>query len=330
MADLRTQYLDFDLAHPIVASASPLSRDFDAIRRLEDAGAAAIVLPSIYQEQIEAEDEHYFNIVEHGAGSQPEAEGYFSNLFDQVGGLEARLETIRRAKEACHVPIIASLNGSARSGWTSFAREIQDAGASAIELNLYRVPSNIEESSQVVEQGWLQTIREVREAVRVPLAVKLGPWISSPGHFAHQAQREGVNALCLFNRFYQPDIDLSTLQHRAGLQLSKAYEMRQVLLWISLLFGKLPGVGLAATTGVQTHEEVVKYLLCGADVVMTASALLRHGVGYLENLRMGLDLWLDAHRFPSVQALRGLLAASKLGSTEELLRAQYIETLASR
>ena len=326
MADLRTRYLGLDLAHPIVASASPLSRELDGIRRLEDAGAAAVVLPSIYEEEIEAEDAITLALVEQGSFAQPEAAGYFPSRYREVGGLDGRLETIRRAREACAVPIIASLNGSKPSGWTSVARDLADAGASAIELNLYRVPADFAQGSQAVESQWLDTVAAVRAAVSLPVAVKLGPWLSSPGHFATALAGAGADGLVLFNRFYQPDIDLATLAPTSGLRLSSPHEIRFGLLWIALLAGRIRS-SLAATTGVESHVEVVKYLLAGADVVMTASALLRHGPAHLASLREGLEAWMEERGFAAVGDMRRTLAASRLADPEPLLRAQYAEML---
>jgi dihydroorotate dehydrogenase (fumarate) len=326
MVDLATTYLGLPLAHPVVASASPLSRELDGIRRLEDAGAAAIVLPSIYEEQVEAEDAVTLALVEEGSWTQPEAAGYFPARDTATGGLEARLETIRRANEACAVPIIASLNGSAPAGWVSFAHDIEAAGASAIELNIYRVPADINESGEAVERRWLETVAAVRAAVPLPLAVKLGPWLSSPGHFAGALVGAGADGLVLFNRFYQPDIDLATLTSKPDLELSAPYEIRQALLWISLLAGRIDA-SLAATTGIESHVEVVKYLLAGADVTMTASSLLRHGPGHIAALRDGLATWMAGRGFESVAAMRGRLSADKLATTEPLLRAQYAEVL---
>ena len=324
--DLKTSYLGLQLNHPIVASASPLSRDFDGIRRLEDAGAAAIVMPSIYEEEIEAEDAAFAALVERGSLTQPEASGYFPWTASPVGSLAGRVETLRRASEACAVPIIASLNGSTPTGWVDFARELETAGAKAIELNLYRVPTDAEASGEEVEQRWLETVRIVRAAVSLPLAVKLGPWLSSPSHFTRRLIEAGADGLVLFNRFYEPDIDLATLLPKPDLQLSRRNEIRQALLWIALL-ARRTTASLAATSGVETHEEVVKYLLGGADVVMTASSLLRHGPDHLGILRRGLEDWIAGRGFNGVGDLRGLLAASRLADPEAYVREQYIQIL---
>ena len=327
---LATTYLGLELDHPIVASASPLSREFDGIRRLEDAGAAAIVMPSVYEEEITAEDTAYTELVEQGSFAQPEAAGgYFPELTAfRVGGLEARMEVLRRAVDSCSVPIIASLNGATPRGWTSFARKLQDAGAAAIELNLYHVPTNPHESAAEVEKRWVDTVRAVCLEVSIPVSVKLGPWLSSPAHHAGEIAKAGAKGLVLFNRFYQPDIDLETLTPTPSLALSNANEIRQALLWISLLSGRV-GTSLAATSGVESGSEVVKYLLAGADVVMTASALLRHGPGHIGVLRRELEGWMEGRGFEDIDKLRGRLAAAFLHDRDGLVRAQYINILTS-
>ncbi len=324
--NLETTYLGLQLDHPVVASASPLSREFDGIRRLEDAGAAAIVMPSIYEEEIEAEDAAFTTLVERGSLAQPEAAGYFPWTVAPVGSLAGRVETLRRASEACAIPIIASLNGSTPAGWVEFARELEVAGASAIELNLYRVPTDPGMSGGEVEERWVETVRSVRGAVSLPLAVKLGPWLSAPAHFADRLEEAGANGLVLFNRFYEPDIDLTTLMPQPDLQLSQPYEIRQALLWIALL-ARRTGASLAATSGVDTYAEVVKYLLAGADVVMTTSSLLRHGPEHIGTLRRGLEEWMAGRGFDAIGDVRGCLAASRLAHPESYVRAQYIQIL---
>jgi len=324
--DLRTAYLGLRLDHPIVASSSPLSREFDGIRRLEDAGAAAIVMPSVYEEEIEAEDAALTMLVERGSLAHPEAASYFPGLSRPVGSLHGRLETLRRASEACGIPIIASLNGSTPAGWVEFAHQLEEAGAAAIELNLYRVPTDMARSGEAVEQRWLETMRSVRAAVSLPLAVKLGPWLSSPGNFATQLIEAGADGLVLFNRFYEPDINLATLRPEPDLQLSQPYEIRQALLWIALLARRVKG-SLAATSGVETYQEIVKYILGGADVVMTTSSLLRHGPEHLGTLKRGLEDWIAGRGFDSIGEVRGRLAASRLAHPEAYMRAQYIQIL---
>ncbi len=326
--NLETDYLGLTLAHPIIASASPLSRDLDGIRRLEDAGAAAVVMPSIYEEEIEAEDEAFEVLVERGSWTQPEAAGgYFPDVTAfRLGGLMARIETLQRAAEACAIPIIASLNGSTPEGWTGFARDLEAAGAAAIELNLYRVPTDPRENAAEVERRSVETVQAVAEAVSIPVSVKLGPWLSSPGNHANNIVGAGARGLVLFNRFYQPDIDLATLSPKPSLELSTPYEIRQALLWIALLAGRIDA-SLAATGGVSTAEEVVKYLLAGADAVMTASSLLRHGPDHIAVLRRGLMEWMDSRGFDDIARWRGLMAADQLSDREALVRTQYIHVL---
>jgi len=324
--DLATTYLGLTLKHPIVASASPLAREVDGIVALARAGAAAIVLPSVYQEEVEAEDAAMVDLMEHGSLAQPEAAEYFAGYAAPVGALEARIETLRRAASACDVPIIASVNGSTPSGWGEFAHELENAGASAIELNLYRVPADGSQSAADVEAQWLETVRTVKGAVSVPLAVKIGPWLTSPAHFAASLKDAGADGIVLFNRFYEPDIDLDRLMPKPDLELSTSSEIRQALLWIALLAGRHE-VSLAATSGVTGPEEVVKYLLAGADVVMTTSALLRNGPEYLATLVAGLEAWMERRGFASVEEVRGKLAARRLADPEAYVRAQYIRIL---
>jgi dihydroorotate dehydrogenase (fumarate) len=323
---LDTRYLGLDLANPLIASASPLTREVDDIRRLEDAGAAAVVMASIYEEEILADDAAYAWLSEQGAHMQPEAEGYFPELPAYAGGLEGRLETLRRAVEAVHIPVIASLNGSTHEGWVEFARELERAGAAAIELNLYRVPADPAETGEEVERLYVDIVRRVRQVVKIPVAVKLGPWFSSPGNMVLRLVEAGANGAVLFNRFYESDIDLVTLQPQSDLQLSNAHEIRLPLMWISLLAGKVKA-SLAATSGVSSCEEVVKYLLAGADVVMTTSSLLRHGPGHLRHILAGVEDWLAGRGFASLGEARGRLSASRLADPEALVRAQYVKIL---
>lgn len=324
--NLETTYLGLALKHPIVASASPISKTADGVRRLEDAGAAAVVMASIYEEEIQAEDTAYTLLVERGSYTQPEATAYFPELHDYGGGLGGHLETVRRAVEAVEIPVIASLNGSTHEGWVEFAREVEDAGVAAIELNIYRVPADPGESGQVVERGYVEIVRAVKQAIAIPVAVKMGAYFSSPGHMAAKLVEAGADGLVLFNRFYEPDIDLATLSLKPDLALSNPYEIRRPLMWISLLHGKVKA-SLAATTGVDGPEEVVKYLLAGADAVMTTSALLRRGPRHLETLREGLESWLAARNFVSVAEARGRMSAGRIADPEGLVRAQYIKVL---
>ena len=326
--DLSTRYLGLDLKHPIVASASPLTATMDGIRRLADAGASAIVMASIYEEQVTAEELALVELQEHGSETQAEASGYFPEVPGHRSVLEAQLELLRRASERAGVPVIASLNGASNAGWVDFARQMQQAGASAIELNIYRVPADPAETGSAVEDSYAEILRAVKAAVSVPVAVKLSPFFSSPGSVAIRLVEAGADGLVVFGRYYEPDIDLRSLTARSGLELSTPRDMRLPLLWTVLLSGKID-CSLAASGGVETHEEVVKFLLAGADAVMTGSSLLRHGAGHLRVLVKGLETWMDSRGFASVADLRGRMsAARRLADPAAFLRARYVKGLA--
>ena len=323
---LATRYLGLQLAHPIVAAASPLTATLDGMRELEDAGAAAVVMASLYEEQIRAEDTAYALYTEHGSDSQAEASSYFPELADYNGGVSGHLETLRRASDALDIPVIASLNGTTAEGWVEHARDLEQAGAAAIELNVYSVPIDPETSGAEVERRTLEIVRQVKATVRIPVAIKLMPYFSSMPHFAAQLARAGADGLILFNRFYAPDIDLATLRVTRSLPLSTAAELPLPLVWIALLSRRV-ACSLAASRGVETEVEVVKYLLVGADAVTTASALLRHGPGHIATMRDGLERWLDANGFDSVNAMRGLKDATHVENVDALIRAQYVAAL---
>jgi len=326
--DLRTRYLGLDLAHPIVASASPLSKSLDGIRRLEDAGAAAIVLFSLFEEQIHQENEAFDHLSEFGSESFAESLSYFPAVGQDPVGPDSYLELIRRAREAVAVPLIGSLNGMTDQGWTSFARLIAEAGAHAIELNVFSLPTDPAISARDVEQRTVDVVTAVRRTVSIPVAVKLSPFFSAPGELAMRLVGAGADGLALFNRFYQPDFDLERLEVEPSLELSKPSEIRLPLLWIAVLHGRIRA-SLAATTGVDSATEVVKYLLAGADAVMTTSALLRHGVGHLRTLIAGLSEWLERHECDSVAQIRGSMSLRKVANPEAFERANYIRILQS-
>src|SRR5580765_5405016 len=323
---LATRYLGLQLAHPIVAAASPLTATLDGMRELEDAGAAAVVMASLYEEQIRAEDMAYAMYTEQGSDSQAEASTYFPDLPDYDGGVSGHLETLRHAAEALDIPVIASLNGTTSAGWIEHAARLEQAGASAIELNIYSIPIDLAVSGAEVERRYLDIVREVRSSVRIPIAVKLPPYFSSPAHMAAELVRAGAKGLVLFNRFYAPDIDLATLRVTRSLPLSTPAELPLSLVWIALLSRRL-ACSLAASRGVETDVEVVKYLLVGADIVTTASALLRHGPEHLATLRDGLERWLGENGYESVDAIRGLKDATHVEHVDALFRAQYVASL---
>jgi dihydroorotate dehydrogenase (fumarate) len=317
--DLTTRYLGLELRHPIIASASPFTASFDGMRRLEDSGAAAVVMASLYEEQIRAEDTAYAVLTEHGSFSQAEAGTYFPELPDYFRGVSGHLETLRRASEALSIPVIASLNGTTRDGWHEYARLLEEAGADALELNLFLVPADAGTSGQEVEAKYLDVVRRVKASVRIPVSLKLSPFFSAMGH-------AGADGLVLFNRFFHRDIDLESLAPTLDVHLSTPAEIHLPLVWIALLSRNVK-MSLAASRGVDSHEQIVKYLLAGADAVMTTSALLRHGPGHLGTLIAGLEHWLEENGFPSVAAIRGLKDATHGDNAAELLRTDYVKSL---
>jgi dihydroorotate dehydrogenase (fumarate) len=321
---LATRYLGLQLGHPLVASASPLTATLDGMRRLEDAGAAAVVMSSLYEEQIRAEDTAYALYTEHGSDSQAEAGSYFPELADYDCGVSGHLETLRRASEALDIPVIASLNGTTTEGWIGHARALEQAGAAAIELNVYSVPVDPAVGGAEVERRTLEIVKQVAATVQIPVSIKLVPYFSSMPHVAAELVRAGADGLILFDRLYAPDIDLATLRVTRSLPLSTAAELPLALVWIALLSRRLE-CSLGASRGVETHVEVVKYLLVGADVVMTASALLRNGVQHVATMREGLERWLGENGYDSVDAIRGLKDATHVENVDALIRAQYVE-----
>ncbi|MBS0500073.1 MAG: dihydroorotate dehydrogenase-like protein [Proteobacteria bacterium] len=323
--DLRTRYLGLDLPHPVLASASPLTRGEGDICRLADAGAAAVVMASIYEEQIAAAELAELALLEVDGGTHPEAGGgFFSAAVSERGVLDQHLQTLSRASQRAGIPIIASLNGVSRAGWTDFASQLEQAGAAAIELNMFRIPADLSEDGTQVEREYVDVLRAVKAAVRIPVSVKLSPFHSNTGHFALQLVQAGADGLALFNRFYEPDIDLASLQPRPDLDLSTSADIRLGLVWMSLLHGHLGPTSLAATSGVWSGDDVVKYLLAGADVVMSTSALLRHGPQHIGTLLHGLREWMNRHGHGTLDGLRGRLSATHFsGDPGAFLRAQY-------
>jgi len=314
--DLTTHYMRLQLKNPLVASASPLSADLGNIRHLEDSGAAAIVLPSIFEEQIEADMLHE-TLTAVGLENSAEANQREPQQY---------LDLIRRAVKAVDIPIIGSLNGTTEEGWISYAKMIEEAGATGLELNVYFIPTDISLTGRDVEQRYVEILRAVRKAVDIPIAIKLGPHFSSMGQVAMEFANAGADALVLFNRFYQPDIDLTKLRLLNDLQLSKAIEIGVPLMWIAVLSGRIDA-SLAASTGVENSEQVLKYLLAGADVVMTTSALLRNGPRYVKELLAGTVSWLSARDLESVGQIRGLLSQRNFRNPDSFGRANYIKIL---
>jgi len=328
MPDLRTTYLGLPLAHPVVASASPLSHDLDGIRRLEDGGASAIVLFSLFEEQIERENATIATLTAAGAESTAEAASYFPAGGDFAAGPGAYFDLVRRARNAVGVPVIASLNGVTDTGWVEYAQLMHEAGASAIELNLFHIPADPLASGRDVEQRYEETVAAVCRAVPIPVAVKLSPFFSATGEMARRFVAAGARGLVLFNRFYQPDFDLDQLEVTPTVELSTPAEIRLPLLWLAILHGRVEA-SLAATTGVHTAAEVAKYLLAGADVTMTTSALLTHGPAHASTLVAGLAAWLERKGFASVAQIKGAMSQQKVADPTAFERANYMKVLQS-
>ena len=324
--DLTTRYLGLTLKTPIVASASPLSSTVQGIRHLAGAGAGAIVLPSLFEEQVRHEATRDRHAWEAGSHSSPEASGYFAETGRDDAVLRRYLDLIGMARDAVEVPIIASLNGTTVSGWVDHAIEIAVAGASAIELNFYRIASDPAATGASVEAECVDLLTAVRSRVALPIAMKLHPHFSAFGALAHRLDAAGADGLVLFDRLYQADIDLVRLAWVNQVTLSQPNEIRLGLFWLSQLSGRLAKASLAAGSGVETGDEIVKYLLAGADVAMTASALLRHGPGHIQSLLTDLRSWLDLRKFDAVSQIRGLMKASH-PEAERRQRGDYISSL---
>lgn len=324
--DLRTTYMGLELKNPVIASASPLSESVDNIKRLEDAGAAAVVMFSLFEEQIRYENEAFQHYWEVSSDNYGESLDYFPAMEDYTVGPDNYLDTLRRAAEATDIPIIGSLNGITNTGWTDYAKQIQEAGAKGIELNIYYIAADLNMTGQAVEQRYLDILKSVKAAISIPVALKLSPFFSAMGNMAKQFDDAGADALVLFNRFYQPDFDLEKLEVLTNLELSKASEIRLPLLWIAILYGRIKA-SLAATRGVEGPEEIVKYLMAGADAVMTTSALLRHGIGHLTTLVNGLSTWMERKKYTSVQQMKGSMSQQKVDNPSAFQRANYIKIL---
>lgn len=328
MVDLSTTYMGLRLAHPIVASAGPLSHTLDGIRRLEDGGAAAIVLFSLFEEQIRRENAATEHLLGVGTESFPEALDYFPRVEDYEVGPEPYLELIRRAREATDVPILGSLNGTTSEGWIDYAAKIEQAGAAALELNVYYIPADLAATGREVEARYLDVLRAVKAAVGIPVAMKLGPFFSAFGEMARRLVKAGADGLVLFNRFYQPDFDLERLDVAPTLELSNPREIRLPLLWLAVLHGRLD-VSLAASTGVHSCDEVVKYVMAGADAVMTTSALLQNGPEHAQTLITGLRGWMEARGYASVAQMKGSMSQLSVADPSAFERANYIKVLES-
>lgn len=324
--DLSTTYLGLKLRSPLVAAASPLSEEIDSIKQMEEAGAAAVVLYSLFEEQLRQDRLELARHLEHGTESFPEALTYFPEPEEFRLGPDEYLEHISKAKAAVKMPVIASLNGSSRGGWTQYAKAIEKAGADALELNIYYIPTDMNLSSLDVEQNYLDILKAVKSEVRIPVAVKLSPFFTNFANMARRLDEAGANGLVLFNRFYQPDIDLETLEIKPNILLSTPMAMRVPLRWIALLYGKVKA-SLAGTSGIHRASDVIKMLMAGADVTMLCSALIRHGVRQIGVIERDLVAWLEEHEYDSAQQLKGSLSQKNCADPSAFERAQYMKAI---
>jgi dihydroorotate dehydrogenase (fumarate) len=328
VTDLTTSYLGLTLKNPLVVSPSPLCEDLGAIRQMEDAGAAAVVLHSLFEEQLTLESRELDRFLTHGTESFAEALSYFPDMGEYKLGPDAYLEHIRKAKAAVKIPVIGSLNGISTGGWIRYAKKIEEAGADALELNVYYIPTDPDMTSAQVEQMYADLVRDLRASVKIPVAVKLGPYFSSMASVAKRLDQAGANALVLFNRFYQPDFDLEKLEVAPSLNLSRPEELRLRLCWVAILYGRVKP-DLAITGGVHTAEDVIKSMMAGAKVAMMTSALLKNGVGHLTAVRDGIVRWMEEHEYASIRQMQGSMSQKSVAQPTAFVRANYMKVLHS-
>ncbi len=328
MPDLTTKYLGLKLKSPLVASASPLSQQIATIRKLEDCGASMVVLQSLFEEQINLEGNDLDRFLSAGMERGPEAYSFFPDLTNYNIGPDGYLEHIRKAKQAVGIPVAASLNGVSVGGWVRFARLIEQAGADALELNIYFLPTDPNMTGAAVEKMYCDLVAQVKASVKIPVAVKLGPQFSAPAHMAVQLEKAGADGLVLFNRFYQPDFDLENLEVVPSLMLSRSNEIKLRLHWVAILFGKIKA-DMAITGGVHTAEDVIKAMMAGARVAMMTSVLLELGVDYLKTLYADLVQWLQEHEYDSIQQMQGSMSQKSVSNPAAFERANYLKVLSS-
>lgn len=324
--DISTNYLGMKLRSPLVVSACPLSESVDNIKRMEDAGAGAVVLFSLFEEQIRREREALYHYMTYGTESFAEALTYFPEPVQYHAAPDRYLELIRKAKEAVDIPIIASLNGASIGGWTKFAGNMEQAGADALELNIYHIPTDIDAPGALVEQTYIDIASAVKQKVVIPVAVKLSPFFSNMANMAKRFDEAGVNGLVLFNRFYQPDIDLETMEVHPNVILSTPQALRLPMRWIAILYGRIKA-DLAATSGIHTAQDAIKMLVVGANVTMMASALLKNGIGHISTVEAGLRQWMEEKEYTSVIQMHGSVSQMNAEDASAFERAQYMRAL---
>lgn len=328
MIDLSTKYLGFKLKNPLVVSASPLCKDQAVIKRMEDAGASAIVLHSLFEEQINLESNELDRFLSFGCDVSAEAVDMFPDMGQYNIGPEEYLEHIRKAKQSTSIPIIASLNGISAGGWTRYARLMEQAGADALELNIYYVPTDPDLNGATVEHMHTELVKVVKQSVKIPVAVKLGPQFSAFANLAKQLDHAGADALVIFNRFYQPDFDLDNLEVTPNLVLSRSNELKLRIHWAAILYGRITA-DIAITGGVHTPEDVIKSMMAGARVAMTTSALLEQGVDYLGVLLRGVEKWMEDHGYESTHQMQGSMSQKNVPQPAAFERGNYMKVLSS-
>jgi dihydroorotate dehydrogenase (fumarate) len=328
MIDLTTKYLGLTLKNPLVVSASPLSAEVGNIRRMEDAGASAVVLPSLFEEQIQVESNTLDHFLSQGTESFAESLTYMPDMAGYRLGPDGYLEHLSRTKQAVKIPVIGSLNGTSTSGWVGYAKKIEEAGADALELNIYFIPTDAEMSGGQVEQMYVDLVAQVKSSIHIPVAVKIGAYFSSLPNTAKRLDQAGANALVLFNRFYQPDFDLESLEVVPNLLLSTSHELLLRLNWVAVLYGKVKA-DLAITGGVHSGLDVLKSMMAGASVAMMTSALLRNGIGHLATVQAELLKWMEEHEYESINQMRGSMSQRSVADPSAFQRANYVKVLSS-
>ncbi len=326
--DITTTYLGLNLSSPIVPSAGPLSADIGNIKQMEDSGAGAAVIYSIFEEQIENESLEFYHHETSHTESNAEAQSYCPQSPDFRIGPEEYLEHISKAKDAVNIPIIASLNGKSIGGWVEYAKKIQEAGADALELNIYRLASDVKTSSQDIEKNYIEIVKAVKASVSIPVAVKLGPFFSSVAYMADQISKAGADGLVLFNRFYQPDIDLERLEVVPNVLLSTPMDMRLPLRWIAILYGRI-NADLAATSGIYNEKDVLKMIMAGAKVTQMLSSLLKYGINHISDVTTQLVYWMETNEYESIDQMRGSMSYKSVADPSQFERANYMKVLNS-
>ena len=326
--DLTTKYMGLTLKNPIVPSSSPLSKTVDSVKRLEDAGASAVVVYSLFEEQIEFEAGELDHYMTYGTESFAEAISYFPKAAEYNLGPEEYHEHISKLKKSVNIPIIGSLNGVSKGGWMKYAKLIEEAGADGLELNVYYIPSNIHDEGSKIEEIYVRDLKAIKSAIKIPVAMKLSPYFSSTGNIIKKLDDAGADAFVLFNRFYQPDIDLENLEVVPNLELSRSWELRLPLRWIATMYGRIKG-NMAATSGIHNHLDVLKVMLVGGDVAMVCSELLENGYNRISEILKDLEKWMEENEYESIRIMKGSMSQRSVADPAAFERANYMKALNS-